>query len=37
MLALTGTPVNIIVSDAARDTGADGFGFFEFTMSVSHC
>ena len=32
MLALTGTPVNIIVSDAARDTGADGFGFFEFTI-----
>ena len=32
MLALTGTPVNIIVSDAARETGADGFGFFEFTI-----
>lgn len=32
MLALTGTPVNIIVSDAAADAGGDPFGFFEFTI-----
>ncbi|UNK70212.1 SLC13 family permease [Microbacterium sp. H1-D42] len=32
MLALTGTPVNIIVSDAAADAGARPFGFFEFAI-----
>lgn len=32
MLALTGTPVNIIVSDAAVDAGARPFGFFEFGL-----
>ena len=32
MLALTGTPVNIIVSEAADDAGGDPFGFFEFTI-----
>jgi di/tricarboxylate transporter len=32
MLALTGTPVNVLVSDAASDAGAGGFGFFEFTL-----
>jgi di/tricarboxylate transporter len=33
MLALTGSPVNVIVSDAARDAGGDYFGFFEFTLA----
>ena len=32
MLALTGTPVNIIVSEAAVDAGGRPFGFFEFTL-----
>jgi di/tricarboxylate transporter len=32
MLALTGTPVNIIVSEAAFDAGGEGFGFFSFTI-----
>lgn len=32
MLALTGTPVNVIVSDAAREAGSDRFAFFEFTL-----
>jgi di/tricarboxylate transporter len=32
MLALTGTPVNIIVSEAAADAGARPFGFFEFAL-----
>ncbi len=32
MLALTGTPVNIIVSDAAADAGEGAFGFFEFAL-----
>jgi di/tricarboxylate transporter len=32
MLALTGTPVNIIVSEAAQDAGARAFGFFEYTI-----
>lgn len=32
MLALTGTPVNVLVSEAARDAGGDYFGFFEFTL-----
>ena len=32
MLALTGTPVNIIVSDAASEAGARPFGFFEFAI-----
>jgi di/tricarboxylate transporter len=31
MLALTGTPVNVLVANAAADAGAGGFGFFEFT------
>ena len=30
MLALTGTPVNIIVSEFAADAGGRAFGFFEF-------
>ena len=33
MLALTGTPVNIIVSEAAVDAGARPFTFFEFSLA----
>ncbi|WP_353808211.1 SLC13 family permease [Agromyces sp. SYSU T00194] len=32
MLALTGTPVNIIVSDAAEAAGERPFGYFEFAL-----
>jgi di/tricarboxylate transporter len=32
LLTLTGTPVNVIVSDAAADAGAGRFGFFEFAL-----
>ncbi|MCX6520638.1 MAG: SLC13 family permease [Actinobacteria bacterium] len=32
MLALTGTPVSVIVSEAASDAGFSEFGFFEFTL-----
>ncbi len=32
MLALTGTPVSVITSEAASDAGAGQFGFFEFTI-----
>src|SRR5688572_20859772 len=32
LLALTGTPVNVIVSDAAADAGAGRFAFFEFAL-----
>lgn len=32
MLALTGTPVNIIVSDLAEESGGRAFGFFEFAL-----
>ncbi len=33
MLTLTGTPVNIIVSEAAEESGGAGaFGFFSFTL-----
>jgi di/tricarboxylate transporter len=32
MLALTGTPVNVIVSAAAVDYGGRPFGFFEFAL-----
>ncbi|MCI2956908.1 anion permease [Agromyces atrinae] len=32
MLALTGTPVNILVSAGARDAGERPFGFFEFAL-----
>jgi di/tricarboxylate transporter len=32
MLALTGTPVNVLVSDAASDAGAGEFSFFEFAL-----
>jgi di/tricarboxylate transporter len=33
MLALTGTPVNVLVSNAAFDAGLPRFGFFEFTIA----
>ncbi|WP_210485372.1 SLC13 family permease [Microvirga antarctica] len=32
MLALTGTPVNVLVSEASSDAGVGGFGFFEFAL-----
>jgi len=32
MLLLTGTPVNIIVSDFAESVGAPAFGYFEFAL-----
>lgn len=32
MLALTGSPVNVLFSEAAKDAGSDYFGFFEFTL-----
>jgi di/tricarboxylate transporter len=32
LLALTGTPVNVIVSEAASDAGAGSFGFFAFAL-----
>ena len=32
LLALTGTPVNVLVSEAATEAGLKGFGFFEFTI-----
>lgn len=33
LLTLTGTPVNIVVSDAAADNGGRAFGFFEFALA----
>jgi di/tricarboxylate transporter len=32
LLALTGTPVNVLVSEAAVDAGGAPFGFFEFAI-----
>ena len=32
MLALTGTPVNVLVSEAGADAGVGGFAFFEFAL-----
>ncbi len=32
MLALTGTPVNVLISEAGAYAGAGGFGFFEFAL-----
>jgi di/tricarboxylate transporter len=32
MLALTGSPVNVIVTDAAADAGVGRFGFLEFAL-----
>jgi di/tricarboxylate transporter len=33
LLMLTGTPINVIVSEAAIDAGLGGFGFFEFALA----
>lgn len=33
LLALTGTPVNVLVSNAAIDAGVGNFGFFEFAIT----
>lgn len=33
MLALTGTPVNVLVAEAGIDAGVGGFGFFEFALA----
>jgi di/tricarboxylate transporter len=33
MLALTGTAINVLVSDAAADAGLGRFGFFEFALN----
>jgi di/tricarboxylate transporter len=33
LLALTGTPVNVIVSNAAEDAGVGRFAFFEFALA----
>jgi di/tricarboxylate transporter len=33
MLAMTGTPVNVLVYEASRDAGAGGFGYFEFAYA----
>jgi di/tricarboxylate transporter len=32
LLALTGTPVNVIVSESAKDAGVGAFGFFSFAL-----
>ena len=32
LLALTGTPVNVLVAEAAADAGVGRFGFFEFAL-----
>lgn len=32
MLALTGTPVNVLILEASRDSGAGGFNYFEFAL-----
>lgn len=32
LLALTGSPVNVLVSEAAQDAGLRGFSFFEFAL-----
>lgn len=33
MLALTGTPVNVLVHEASLDAGLDGFSYFEFALA----
>jgi di/tricarboxylate transporter len=33
MLAMTGTPVNVIVSEAAADAGGGDYGYFEFALA----
>ena len=32
MLALTGTPVNVLVLEASLDAGRSGFGYFEYGL-----
>ncbi|GIH06471.1 SLC13 family permease [Rhizocola hellebori] len=32
LLLFTGTPINVIVSEAAQDASGHGFGFFEFSL-----
>lgn len=32
MLALTGTPVNVLIHEASLDAGLGGFGYFEFAL-----
>lgn len=32
LLTLTGTPVNVVISDAAIQAGGRGFGYFEFAL-----
>jgi len=32
LLALTGTPINVLVSEVSAKAGAGGFGFFEFAL-----
>ena len=32
LLMLTGSPINVIVSEAAQDAGSGGFSFFEFAL-----
>lgn len=32
LLLLTGSPVNVVISDAAADAGVGAFGFFEFSI-----
>jgi di/tricarboxylate transporter len=32
MLALTGSPVNVLVMEASQDAGGPGFGYFEFAL-----
>jgi di/tricarboxylate transporter len=32
LLTLTGTPVHVLVSEASRDAGGPGFGYFEFAL-----
>lgn len=33
MLALTGSPVSVVISEAADDAGVGSFGFFEFALA----
>lgn len=33
MLTLTGTPVNVLISEASKDAGYGTFGFFEFALA----
>lgn len=33
LLTLTGSPVNVLMSNAAEDAGLRGFGFFEFAIA----